>query len=291
MKSLKGNLSEAVPYNRGDFPIFISKSNLPKMSDYSINNHWHNDVEFIKVISGSIKYCINGNTLSLKEGDGIFINSNQFHYNFLEKEEECVFICIVFQPTLLCSSKSISEKYIMPIATNPSLPYYKLSSLVKWEKNVLDAVEKIYNINNENAFELKLHNIFFGMWTDLFEHLNQRTKKEPSGKHHLSALKNMISFIQQHYKEKIGLCDIALSGNVCTTSCYTIFKDYTNQTPCGYLNEYRLRKSIDLMKNTDMTLTEICYEVGFSGASYFAECFKQTFKCSPSKYRKNSELI
>ena len=100
----------------------------------------------------------------------------------------------------------------------------------------------------------------------------------------------MIAFIELHYKEKITLSDIASSGNICKTSCYTIFKKFTGRTPVEYLNFHRLRKSIELMKSTDMTLTQICYESGFSGSSYFAESFRKAFGCSPSEYKKREKI-
>ena len=87
-------------------------------------------------------------------------------------------------------------------------------------------------------------------------------------------------------REKISLSDIANAGGTCKTSCCTIFKKFTNQTPNEYLTDYRLHKSIDLMQNTDMTLTEICYDVGFSGASYFSETFRKVYDMSPTEYKK-----
>lgn len=278
--------SEIVPYNRGDFPIYIGKGDLSEVPNRTLPDHWHNDVEFIRVISGNINYNINGKIVSLSDGDGLFINSKQFHFGYSDDSCECVFICLAFQPSLFCSSKAVTEKYVTPVITNPYIPFYKLRSSVEWEREILDDVEKIYALDENIAFELRAHNIFFGMWTILFERLNHSVKAEKTGKPHLSTLKKMITFIQEHYSEKITLYDISQSGNVCKTACYSIFRKYTNQTPGEYLNEHRLRKSIELMKNSDMTLTEICYEVGFSGASYFAENFRRSYGCSPREYKK-----
>lgn len=80
--------------------------------------------------------------------------------------------------------------------------------------------------------------------------------------------------------------DIAKAGNVSKTGCCGIFQKYVNQSPNAYLIEYRLRNGIELLRTTDMTVTEICYEVGFNGPSYFSESFRKAFGCSPLEYRK-----
>ena len=124
------------------------------------------------------------------------------------------------------------------------------------------------------------------LWETLYTHLNIETPSEPVRNHHLTALRSMVSFIETHYQEKIGLADICKTGNVGKTTCSAIFMKYTNQTPIEYLTDFRLRKGIELMTSTDMTLAEISYEIGFSGSSYFAETFRKCFGCSPGEYRK-----
>ena len=54
-----------------------------------------------------------------------------------------------------------------------------------------------------------------------------------------------------------------------------------------YVTDFRLRKSIEMMLNSDMSILEISIEAGFSGASYYAEVFRKAFGVSPAEYRKN----
>ena len=280
------NFFEKVPYNNRSFPIYIGKGFSPFFPDEKSHNNWHEDIEFVGILSGDICYNINGKVITLKEGDGLFINSRQIHYNFSKDNSGCVFICMAFQPMLLCHSKKTEEKYITPILTNPALPYYVFHSDTEWERSVIENILKIYECQEEEYFELKLHSLFFEIWAEIYAHLSNRKKSAPSQNHDISALKDMLSYIQLHHKEKITLYDIANSAGICKTSCHTIFKKYTGRTPVEYLNYYRLQKSIELIKASDMTLTQICYEAGFSGASYYSECFRKSFGCSPSEYKK-----
>ncbi|WP_322176028.1 helix-turn-helix transcriptional regulator [Acutalibacter caecimuris] len=53
--------------------------------------------------------------------------------------------------------------------------------------------------------------------------------------------------------------------------------------------EYRLRNGLVLLRDTDLTVTEICFEAGFSGPSYFSERFRKAFGCSPLEFRERPQ--
>ncbi len=72
---------------------------------------------------------------------------------------------------------------------------------------------------------------------------------------------------------KLSLEDISSSGNCCKTKCTSLFQKYLNTSPMVYLNRYRLEKSVFLLRNTTMSVTEIAYACGFSNSSYFCELF------------------
>lgn len=289
MKNIKiiknPDMSESIRYDSTELPVSIFTGYKSELNNHYTRKHWHNDIEFVKIIDGEINYNINGKIVSLKKGEGLFINSKQFHYNFPHDEKECKFICVILHPVLMCSSKTIAEKYVSPILSNSAIPYHIFKEC-DWEKTVLSCIENIHSLKNEDGFELNLYGEFFKLWTEMYINLSNKTLKKSQDTQHLTELKNMISFIKEHYKEKIGLLNIANAGGVCKTSCCNIFKQFTNQTPGEYLTDYRLQKSIELMQNTDMTFTEICYDVGFFGASYFSETFKKVLGVTPSEYKK-----
>lgn len=95
----------------------------------------------------------------------------------------------------------------------------------------------------------------------------------------------MVGFIQQNYTDKISLADIATAGSVGESKCCKLFKKYINETPNAYLNQYRLNKSTELLKNTDMSITEIALSVGYTGSSYYTETFHKWFGKTPREFK------
>ena len=61
-------------------------------------------------------------------------------------------------------------------------------------------------------------------------------------------------------------------------------KATTEMTPTEYLRNQRLKLATELLKNSDATVAEIAYEVGFNTPSYFSKCFKERFGCTPNEY-------
>lgn len=278
--------SEKVRYNTVGYPVYIRRGVLSSYPNYAAISHWHDDVEFIAILSGHMLYNINGEIVRMEAGDGIFVNARQMHYGFSDDHSECIFICILLHPMLLCASRYLEQKYIAPVLMNERLPYHLLHRGVAWEQAILLRLRQMYGAASDEAGELRIQSLFFEIWDILFRH--RQTAAHPAVRnHHLSALKDMVSYIQGHYREHVALADIARAGRVGKTTCCTIFRRFTNQTPSAYLAEYRLQQGMELLRSSDMTVAEICYEVGFSGPSYFTETFRKKLGCSPSAYRRN----
>ena len=69
---------------------------------------------------------------------------------------------------------------------------------------------------------------------------------------------------------------------------YRKVKQLTGQSPVEIIRVTRLKKAERLLKTTQMTVSEISYDVGFSSPSYFSKCFKDYFGCQPGEVRENS---
>lgn len=63
------------------------------------------------------------------------------------------------------------------------------------------------------------------------------------------------------------------------------FKKNIGQSPMEYLIKYRLNQSKKLLLETDMTITDICQQCGFSDSAYFGKVFRRSFGITPGEYR------
>lgn len=290
------DLSETVAYNNPLFPAYVRCGVLSSYPDYSAVSHWHTDLEFILIKKGRMTYNVNGELIELSEGNGIMVNSRQLHYGFSAEHHECGFICCLLSPELLQGNSWFYENCIAYITENPSCPYLYLDC-GGWQAAVLERLDRLYNSFGDGSdgapegalsyFEL-MEDFVFIMKT-LYRNLpvQQRTKKEAP---ELTSLKNMLTYAEEHFKERITLAEIAAAGACCKSKCSLLFKKYLRDTPVSYIMKLRLRKSLAALLETDAGITDIAYEYGFGGASYYCEAFRKYYGVSPLQYKKNISI-
>lgn len=95
-----------------------------------------------------------------------------------------------------------------------------------------------------------------------------------------------LQYINEHFMDEINIHDVVKYLDVSEAYLYNNFKDETGQTPNGYLHTLRLQKACDFLSNTDMNITDIAMETGFSSSQYFSNVFKNYAGESPSDFRK-----
>ena len=286
---LNHDYSEKVQYDDTDYPIYRKYCALSSYPNYTAHSHWHDDIELIAVLFGEMQYNINGKVVTLRQGEGIFVNSRQMHFGFSSAKKECYFLCILLHPMLLCATTAYERDYVLPILNHGNLPFVHLHKDIPWQREIWNKIQLIYDVREETAAQMKTQIAFLSIWTTLYENMPPIEKKIKHLDGDLQIIKNMIGFIQQNYKDKISLSDIAASGVVGQSKCCKLFAKYLRQTPNLYLTQYRLNKSMFLLRCTDKTVTEIAVEVGFSNGSYYAEIFKKWVGKSPTEFRKNKE--
>lgn len=211
------------------------------------------------------------------------------HFGFSDTGSECDFICILLHPMLLCSASPYENDYILPVVRNHAMPYIFLDPSITWQKKILEQIHFMYTRKELKTIPLDVQSAFSSIWSLLYENLPPNDHITSPQSSDLTIMKNMVGFIQKYYTHRISLMDIAASGAVGQSKCCKLFAKYFNQTPNVYLTQYRLNKSIELLRYTDMPIIEIALSVGFSGASYYAETFHKWFGKTPTEFRNKTK--
>ena len=102
----------------------------------------------------------------------------------------------------------------------------------------------------------------------------------------------ILDHIHENYASYIDELQLAQLVHLSVNYMHKIFVRDMKISPIHYVNHYRLRCSKKLLKETDMTITEIAEAVGLSGVNYFSRLFcKYNDGISPSKYRRKNKKI
>lgn len=277
--------SEEVNYDDPSFPSYIYDGWIKPNVTWERVPHFHEDVEIVTVKSGKMAYCVNGKVIRLYAGDTIFVNANQIHYSMSVDGETATYVIFVVNPSILNSSVAVEMKAVLPIISNPNLPYMRFRNINEHTRDVYRIITSLPDLRRD-PFRITIR--LFEFWEIIllqsatFGILNEDMQADM----HTRAFKSMMSYIQQQYHNPVTLEDISASGNVSISLCNRIFHKYTGESPVKYLVDFRLRKVAEYLVTTNLSLPEIAQKSGFNGTSYMAEMFKRTFGVSPTAYRK-----
>lgn len=99
----------------------------------------------------------------------------------------------------------------------------------------------------------------------------------------------VLEYALLHYKQDINIQTAAKLANLSESAFCRYFKSRTQKSFLSFVIEMRLNESSRLLKETDLSILDICYESGFKNLSNFNRLFRKQFQESPVEYRKKRE--
>lgn len=272
-----------------EFPVHVSEEVLSLYEKGSFLWHWHPEIELTLILDGEIEYYVDDRKYLLKKGEGLFCNVNSLHAGNTHDRKECKYISVTFHPRFIYGYENsiIQRKYIEEIIHSKQCSSIFLREESEWQREILKEIKNIYMLFllKSKQYELKVHISLCKIWiylTEYFQTLPEEKKEKEKNK---ERLKQILLFIQENYKDKITLEDIAKSVNICKSECCRFFKKYMKMSLFDYLLSYRIQQSLPLLRNQDYTITEIAGMSGFINPCYYTKIFKRYQHCSPREYR------
>lgn len=101
----------------------------------------------------------------------------------------------------------------------------------------------------------------------------------------LPHLRDARDYIDRHYLTEIDLDQLARVAGLSKFHFVRSFESAYGETPIRYLTRRRIERAQDLLRNANLTVTEICVLVGFASLGSFSSRFRQLVGESPTAYR------
>ncbi len=290
--AIDDNGLELVEHGTSAFPIAIYHDNL---AEETVEWHWHQEMELILVREGESLVTSGSQKFVVKEGDGIFINSEVLHSGFLADLPNCRYHSFVFHPSLIGGNMlSIYwNRYLLPLIENKSLECVYLSGEIPWQKELLDLAESGWQAlaNETPGYEFMvrevLSKLIFAISTNISTPKNSPSQKSLRDG---ERMKLMMQYVTEHFSEEITIAKLAQCAMISESECLRCFHNTIGTTPIQYVKQFRIHKAAALLSPTDLKIVDIGSLCGFQEMSYFAKSFKQVYGCTPTKYRIVNEL-
>lgn len=271
------------------FPVYAGRKLISAYPTGSFPWHWHDEVEFTLAAAGCMDYRVNDSRYLLAAGQGLFCNSGALHSGSM-REDDCDYISITMHPRLLAGFEGsvIGAKYVMPLVESQGLSSLLLTPDVTWQASVLEYLHKIYELcsGRTEGYELRVQLLFMQIWVELSAHCaGQVNQGQTEDTEKLRRLRGILTFLHEHYADKITLEDIAAHVGLCKSECCRFFKRQMGTPLFDYLLDYRIGRSLSSLK-AGSSVAEAAEASGFNDPSYYAKVFRTHTGRSPSQYRK-----
>lgn len=262
-----------------DLPIKISFLNIKNSP-----THWHNSIEIIYVLKGSLNITIDTDSFTLNEREVEIINSDESHsISAIDDNKVLIFNIDPF----------FFEKYYKDINnvffyTNSNDDEDQNGSEYDELKTILsqilcEYVQKVEDYDEE--IEKHLITLLYHLVNN-FHYLTHEKEELKEKTDQLDRYHRISKYIYNNYNNNITLKEIAKKEFLSPHYLSHEIKYATGYSFTDLINLTRVEESIKLLLDSDMSISEISDEIGFSHVRYFNKNFKLYYNCTPLQYRK-----
>ena len=274
-----------------EYPIRFYLDIMDQFDRAGIHWHWHPELEFNVITRGTMEYYVENEHHTLTAGQGIFKNANILHMAqpASHTPDAEMFSGIMDAAFLAPPQSVIYQKYVAPFLGSQGLRSLCLSPQVPWQRQMLDLLRQSYALSQTEtgAYELHIHRLMCQVWQAIAEHAQQLPRHDLTAAQRTDQVraKQMIAFLQTHFREKLTLDQVAQAASVSRNTCLSCFRRVLGLSPMEYLTQRRLEYALHLLLTSDLPVAQVAEACGFGDASYFGKRFRKQMGLTPSQYR------
>lgn len=239
--------------------------------------HQHVRIEINYVKKGNCLLHLENESISFKEDEMMIICSNVNH-TFEAGREGTTLMQLEFLPEVFAR--------FHPAGTGEPAPVTLFSEenrLIKIVNNVriMRAVQRIVNeLNAKNKYYRQLVLMYYAeLLILIYRHMDEVFLPMCTNE----VLRKAVSYLRLNYRSDLSISEVAEKAGVGERYIRKLFARHLNMSPLDFLNQIRINKSIELLRNTEMSVKQICFASGFKSPQYFSRAFKQQMGISPKE--------
>jgi AraC-like DNA-binding protein len=279
------NYLRTYPNMLSNLPLHLSVNRLKR----GYPAHKHNFLEFSLCIDGSGYEIINGVKHELVPGTFSFVLPYQIHELFTTSGEILTLYNCNFGIELLLEERKPGNLNGF-FTTMDSLP-----SFLEFNKEQMDVIRKILDEMHEEyqGDQVWRNTMLIAKFKEIIVRFDRYSKQIMTASHeqalnvnHSPIISRMIHYIHCNYQEDITLTTLSQQFALSASRISELIKQTTGQSFVHFMNDLRVRHAAGLLVSTDLNMTEIAHEVGYSSYKTFSRVFREYRGTLPTHYRK-----
>lgn len=248
-----------------------------------VSSHWHNSIEIIFVLRGTVEVRLNHEKRTLSEGDVLLINQCHVH-EVIGLEKNII-------ATFLIPFSYLKEK--IAGADEFSFDCYS-GEKDKERRHALDQLRRLLaemvqlKYQKGDVYEIDMQIRMLEVFSLLLKQFKSSASAEVMNEKYMERMLRIITYIDDHYKEPITLQAIAESEFLSIPYFSKFFSDNIGLNFQSYLTSIRLKHTVEeLLHNGETSIADVALKHGFPNAKSFYTAFKARYNVTPNEYRKH----
>lgn len=255
-------------------------------------SHDHNYIEVFYVCQGSVTHVIGGETVTVRQGELLFLNQYVVHEIFPTQQED-IAINFIILPEFFDTAFSMIEKnnVLADFLVNTlkekngisQYLYFQVSDNLQIQnlmENMIDSL--VHKQRNEDQINQHTMGLVF---LHLLNEVRSLKESDPDQYKNMMIM-TTLKYIDENYREGTltELCDML---NQSISGLSRMIRKNTGHTYKELVQRRRLRKAVELLVETELPVNEIVVLVGYENNSYFYRKFKERYHTTPNEYRES----
>ena len=273
-----------------DFPISIYKEGK---EGRIVNARAHEGVvEIVEVTNGRIRVQIGTGFAEANKGDFLYVPPGMM-FRAESVSGPAAIRGIIFDSSILEANMENFDAeifYMFDVQSRNKITVFEIGHpihplLMRYMQESCDEYE-----TKDVCYKLPIRANIYHMMTALLRfYCGSKDDTDRMIYHNVLRLRSVISYISEHFREKIKIDTLAEMINVSADYFTKMFRDSIGKTPIDYINGLRVNNAMHLLCSGDKSMSDIAEEIGFCNANYFHKIFKQYMDTSPHAYRKSCQ--
>ncbi len=259
--------------------------------------HTHDFLEIAYVAGGHGWHVLGEQISRCQGGDLYLIDRGDAHMFLCENDAPLDIYNLIFVPALLDDSLQNRQNFAS-VLESPLLRAFRLEDVghslsVRFAKKQQSIVMHIFSrmleeySGQSRGREEMLRLYAAELLTGIFRQTRIQESGRPIPQWKVAAFNGVFDYIQQHFAEPIALETLASLATFSPSYFSRLFKACTGIGVTEYIQQVRVHRACQLLRETSRSVPEISEEIGYGDANYFGKVFKRQIGVTPAAYRKN----
>lgn len=164
--------------------------------------------------------------------------------------------------------------------------YYNYNENYIFKHNCPDELSEIKALtiteNRKTINDARMLELFLSVFK---HHVNTETESSADKNAAQKYLDFSVNYIKANFGQNLTISNLTRLLGISQPYLYKIFKEAFGKSPKCFITDYRIKLAKEMLAETDFTVAEIAYSVGFSDSFAFSKCFSSRVGTPPTEYR------